>query len=365
MRIAGASLEVEFRGLSANLQGDLKLTDASDVPVRDAMGPRHANPGLGVALVAFAPRCHDRPTCTLLPPEGVLRPATAWIEPSMSWQDSDPFAAVRLVIGNPIAQPTTVVAGRDFHLAADTSAPYSRLLNSSKLSRLALWGLLWGHEVGRRAGVYLLDDYDAGKRPIIMIHGLGSSPVTWARLSNAILGDAELRRRYQIWHVVYQTNAPMLVNRRRIETYLDRAWQTLDPEGDDPARTRLVLVGHSMGGVLSRLLCASSGDSTCVARPEVLALSRLNRLSSVTTLGQVQPVTLAAHKLMPAAGIRYNTIAGNRLQQPEPGDGVVPLSSAILAGAESTLLVNSGHEVQLSDEAVQEVLRILHRDDNR
>ena len=36
----------------------------------------------------------------------------------------------------------------------------------------------------------------------------------------------------------------------------------LDPEGDDGALQRMVLVGHSQGGLVSRLLVASSGDET-------------------------------------------------------------------------------------------------------
>ena len=93
-----------------------------------------------------------------------------------------------------------------------------------------------------------------------MIHGLGSSPLIWQRLSNAVWAASHLRSRYQVWHVVYQTNAPLLVTRRRVQIYLDDAWRVLDPEGDDPARSGMVLVGHSLGGVVARMLCVDSGD---------------------------------------------------------------------------------------------------------
>src|SRR5215469_10788963 len=118
--------------------------------------------------------------------------------------------------------------------------------------------MIGGAEVGKRSGLFLLDDYDPNKTPIIMIHGLAGSPVIWARLSNAITGDPELHRRYQIWHIVYQSNAPLLVDRYRVQSYIDHAWSVLDSDGHAPARQGVVLIGHSMGGVIARLLCAQS-----------------------------------------------------------------------------------------------------------
>jgi hypothetical protein len=50
-----------------------------------------------------------------------------------------------------------------------------------------------------------------------MIHGLGSSPLIWGRLSTEVWGDHALHARYQIWHVVYETNAPLLVLRARVK----------------------------------------------------------------------------------------------------------------------------------------------------
>ena len=71
-----------------------------------------------------------------------------------------------------------------------------------------------------------------------MIHGLGASPLVWARLSNAVWGDADLRARFQVWHVVYPTEAPLLVARRRVKGYLDAGWQVLDPERDASSAIR-------------------------------------------------------------------------------------------------------------------------------
>lgn len=433
-RIAGVEVDVDFRRISHYFSKPAQLALAADVPADLFDGERHTTPGFGVPLTLLAPRCDDRPLCTHLPPEGVFRWATAWIE-------NAPGAPMpRLVIGDPVALGDVQVGARRYPLAADTSAFYAHGASTSTLRRLAVWGLLRGNEVGRRAGLYLLEDYDPNKRPVVMIHGLGSNPLAWARVSNAIWGDALLRSQFQVWHMVYQTNAPTLVLRHRLRGYLDATWQAVDPDGDDAARRGIVLIGHSLGGVLSRLLSVDSGEALWSAAfnapigdfvgdeddlrladqvfhfgrypgvtraifiasphkgsptadgflgrlarsivgqraPEIDALRRLARansgyvkedlrmlyqrglLNSITTLQTAQPVRKAAQALLPS--IPYHTIAGSLPGRDPPTDGFVPLDSALLPGAASTLVVEWGHDVYESREAVAEVLRILRED---
>jgi pimeloyl-ACP methyl ester carboxylesterase len=305
----------------------------------------------------------------------------------------------------------------------------------------AAWDLI-GNELGHHAGLRLLDDYDPNKRPIVMIHGLGGGQLAWARLSDEIRGDPELRACFQVWHVLYHANAPTLALRRRVQRYLDEAWSALDPEGDAAARSGIVLIGHSLGGVVARMLCVESGDalwSTAFAvppqtvqentadgsdiesvfrfqpypgvsraifmaaphkgspnadlwlgrlfralvggrTPEIQSLSRFARdhpdmvnealrvtyqqarVNSISTLQVSQPIRRAGESLMPVAGIDYHTIAAFLPDEEPASDGAVPLSSALLAGATSTLVVKSGHDVYDHDQAVAEVLRILRED---
>lgn len=431
--MAGTSLVVERRSLSPYLGEALDLVRAATVSMDMYQGERHRRPGFGVPLVVQSPRCNHAPLCDLLPPEGVFRWATAWVEHA---PDGEP---PRLVIADPVRTGPLVVGGQSYPLALDTSAFYAHGAGTSRLRRLAIWGLLGGKQIGQRAGLYLLEDYDPHKRPLLMVHGLASSPLTWARLSNAVWGDPVLRDRYQVWHLVYQTDAPLLVTRRRLQDYLDAAWAILDPDGTDPAREGMVLVGHSLGGVLSRLLLADSGEvlwdaafsvpldalrgrpedlqllqrifrfqpypgidraifiaaphdgsptaerfvgrlvHALVGRraPEMHALRRIAndnpeavhetlresylqaRLNSISTLRTAQPVRQAAASLLPQAGIPYHTIAGALPGRMPETDGVVPLRSALLPGAASTLVVPSGHDVHEHPDAVAEVLRIL------
>lgn len=434
-RVDGQDLRVEFRGLSPDLQSPLTLARALDIDL-GPYGERHLTPGYGVALAVMSARCKDTPRCALNPPEGVFRPATAWIE-----QDADADVPT-LVLTDPFRHPVLTTTSGDRPLSVDASAPYALGAGTSKLNRLGVWGLLGGHEIGRRVGVYLLDEYDPNKSPIVMIHGLGSSPLIWGRLSNAIWADPALRARYQIWHVVYQTDPPLLAARLRVQRYLDAAWRVLDPECDDPARAHIVLVGHSMGGLVARMLSVDSGQAlwnaafveplsqlrgdpkllatldavfhfhaypgvsrdiflatphhgapraeTMFSRfvralvgnntPEIRGLRKIAQdnpdamqpalrevyqrgaLNSISTLQRKQPVRAAGEALLPRPGIAYHTIAGVLPGSQPPGDGAVPLESARIAGAESTLVIPSHHQIYDNPEAIAEVLRILHED---
>jgi pimeloyl-ACP methyl ester carboxylesterase len=434
-------IRVEFRGLPENL-GDHVWLESSDMVSVDIFGGvRNRHDGFGVPLVAFAPTCKDRPICSLYPPEGIFRPATFWMEGAADShrKGEEPV----FVLQYSVTQPGHQVGAHAYRLADDLSAPYAQLIEHSNLRRLGWWGLIGGTAVGHRAGVFLLDDYDPTKTPIIMIHGLASSPRIWARLSNAITGDPELHNRYQIWHVVYQTNAPLLIERYRIQTYLDATWKIVDPNGTAPARKGDVLIGHSMGGVIARLLCAQSipalwnaaftvpidslhgsdsdrallrdifqftpypgideeifmaapqhgspaagywygriaQDLAWEEVPELAALRRLSKenpnaiqsdlqrefelghLSSLKSLLPDEPVTKVDSQLLPVTGVRYHTIAGVQPGQKPPGDGFVPLSSALIPGAASTLIVQSNHQVPNKAQAIAAVLDILRHHD--
>ena len=112
--VAGVRVDVEFRQLSPVLSGALSLTRAQDVPMHLYEGERMAHGGFGVPLAAIAPRCTDRAICEFLPPEGVFRDVTAWIEPPV-----DPNAPPRLVIGNPLALQAINVGTQRIPLSYD------------------------------------------------------------------------------------------------------------------------------------------------------------------------------------------------------------------------------------------------------
>ncbi|AVS96259.1 esterase/lipase family protein [Paracidovorax avenae] len=168
---------------------------------------------------------------------------------------------VQVELYDPYHTAQVVLAGRQVPLAGNFTAGYGLWLARSGFAVQAMRSLL-GMEDGLSAPrIHLMQPYDPSRRTIVMLHGLASSPEAWINVANEVLGDETLRQNYQVWQVYYPTNLPLWVNRQAIEDALERTIAHFDPTGTAPASRGVVLVGHSMGGVLARLLVSDSGDA--------------------------------------------------------------------------------------------------------
>ena len=59
---------------------------------------------------------------------------------------------------------------------------------------------------------------------------------------------------------MYPTGVPIPIAAASLRESLLQAKQLYNPDGSDPAFDQMVLLGHSMGGILSRMMAVSSGD---------------------------------------------------------------------------------------------------------
>lgn len=153
----------------------------------------------------------------------------------------------------------TRLGGRDVPLAANFSAAYGLWLARTNLVKVGMSGLFGRAEIDQESPrVIMLEPYDPGRRVLILVHGLASSQEAWINLANEVTGDPVLRDRLQIWLVVYPTRMPLLASRAHIEKALRATFAHFDPSGTAVASHDAVLVGHSMGGVIARLLVTPS-----------------------------------------------------------------------------------------------------------
>jgi len=175
--------------------------------------------------------------------------------------------------------------------------------------------------------VLLMQPYDPDRLVVVMLHGLASSPEAWINVANEVMGDEELRRNYQIWEVYYPTNAPVAVNLANIRKALDATLRHYDPGGQARASHDMTLVGHSMGGVIARLLVSSSGDrlwSLLPPRPNLPEArrarfrERLSRYLQFTPMPQVDRAVFLAspHRGTPYAQHRLARWIGNLIRLP-------------------------------------------------
>ena len=154
---------------------------------------------------------------------------------------------------DPLAFEDIPFNGHTQPLAADFTAPLALALASQNQRQKELDGLFRPAEFESKARLALLQPYDPKKIPVLCIHGLGDSQATWAPLIQTLRGDPVIRKNYQFWFFSYPTGYPYplaaSVLRHRLDTLNTRF----------PDHRKLVVIGHSMGGMISRTLITDSG----------------------------------------------------------------------------------------------------------
>ena len=154
---------------------------------------------------------------------------------------------------------TVVSAGRPTRLAADFSAPLAYMLSKGKNRNIDIKALIRTDRNMDHAGLYQFEAYDPEKIPVVFVHGLMSRPETWVPAVNELMADKQVRERYQFWFFLYPTGLPVWASAAKLRGEMDRFRQTLDPSRSTPPFKRMVLAGHSMGGLIASLQIREGG----------------------------------------------------------------------------------------------------------
>ena len=196
-------------------------------------------------------------------------------------------------------------------LSANFSGAYGLWLANSDFASNSL-STIFGHgNIIDKPTVYLMRPYRKDLRTIILIHGLASSPEAWVNTANEIMGDKLLRDNYQIWQVYYPTNIPLLINRQEIAQAINRTIDHFDPSRTNPASKDITLIGHSMGGILTRLLVSDSGNTIIDALEQKYpqASEKINQMDpkfkSILRFKPLQGVSTAIFLAAPHQGTPY------------------------------------------------------------
>jgi pimeloyl-ACP methyl ester carboxylesterase len=182
---------------------------------------------------------------------GFRLPVTSIIDFSSSRPRPGAPLEARLRLVNPRQNDSVQIGGQRFSLAANFSAP---LLSYSRLNELwlGLINMIWGGNM-RITGLLLTEPYDPDRIPVIFVHGLLSSSYIWRRTALTLIQDPEIRRHYQFWVFSYPTGNPITFSALRLREDLAFAKERFG------LRQGIVLIGHSMGGLLCRMQVTNSG----------------------------------------------------------------------------------------------------------
>jgi pimeloyl-ACP methyl ester carboxylesterase len=184
-----------------------------------------------------------------------------------------------LELYDPLAVTDIAVRGVRVPLEGDLTTPLAYYLSHINIDILAYVGLLRPDlllaklpDMSRPVmGLYMVQPYEPGKIPVILVHGLWSSPMTWMQMFNDLRSSPEIRENYQIWFYLYPTAQPFWISAAQFRADLAEMRQALDPERREPALDEMVLVGHSMGGLISRMQTLNSrGDFWAAASDKPL-----------------------------------------------------------------------------------------------
>jgi hypothetical protein len=154
---------------------------------------------------------------------------------------------------DPLAVETVEFEGHRYPLAADFTAPLALALANQNHRRKELAGLFRPADFESQTRLARLQPYDPAKIPILCIHGLGDSQATWAPLIQTLRGDAFIRKNYQFWFFSYPTGYPYPLAASILRRKLDAI------NAHYPNHRPIVVIGHSMGGMISRTLITDSG----------------------------------------------------------------------------------------------------------
>jgi triacylglycerol esterase/lipase EstA (alpha/beta hydrolase family) len=165
-------------------------------------------------------------------------------------------------------EATTVnIDGRTVPLEYELSSAMAYTLEGSQVYRLELKGLFSGDFslIGKKAryqdGIFLMEPYRPGRIPVVFVHGTASSPARWAEMFNELSNDPVLWGNYQFWLFTYNTGNPIIYSAGILADGLRKTVDELDPEGKDSSLRKMVVIGHSQGGLLTKLTTVDSGTS--------------------------------------------------------------------------------------------------------
>jgi Alpha/beta hydrolase family len=237
---------------------------AADIEVR-GLRNRYRTPGIGSALAA-----------SLEPTEAAARNEYAYIPPRLKipvtafLRLDDPRGALKsgklggkLEFYTPDSARTIKINGVDVPVEFETTAALALTLEGSPIWDFEIAGFRSGDftigDQKRTEGLFMLQPHRTGRMPVVLVHGTASSPARWAELVNELENDPRFWANYEIWLFMYNTGNPIAYSAMLLRDALTKAVGDLDPKGTDPGLKQMVVIGHSQGGLLTKMTVIDTG----------------------------------------------------------------------------------------------------------
>ena len=230
------------------------LTPASRIKVK-GFESVNVRPGVGGSLVGYrGPTPERRAEDPFMPPHsGYALALTAVVE----WGEG---RTAKVVLHDLVEDESVTIAGRSYTLAGDFTAALATAANASPPAATGWIGMIRPSKNKKFEGLYSLEPYRDDRIPLILVHGLMSSPTTWREVINQVYADPVIRKNYQPLVFFYPTGFPISVNAAELRDRLKAFQKRYDPQRRNPKMRDMVMVGHSMGCNLTNFQIHDGGD---------------------------------------------------------------------------------------------------------
>ncbi|WP_379709678.1 esterase/lipase family protein [Haloferula chungangensis] len=151
------------------------------------------------------------------------------------------------------------IGGHRYPLHADFGTNVSYALSTTRVDKLGLARLLNPQRFSNTCRLTRLQPYDPDRIPVLMVHGLQSTPATWVPMYFELMKDPQIRKKYQFWVFSYSSGYPYPYSAALLRKELDRMNRAF------PGHKDIVMIGHSMGSLLTRLMITDVDDKLWVS----------------------------------------------------------------------------------------------------
>ncbi|MGJ8634557.1 MAG: esterase/lipase family protein [Luteolibacter sp.] len=273
--------------------------------------------------------------------------------PAVSWTATSPIGIPRKPYHPPNGQPKNLTVTLDFskknpewhfskrwvtdtyqvgktthHLAADWTAPIDFFWYMTDLDNLRIQNVLLPDRFIQETGLYFLEPYDPTKIPVVMVHGLVSSPDAYRDIINDLSPEPWFREKYQIWLYNYPTGTPWLYNAMLFRQKMGQAANYARTKGSDENLKKTVILSHSMGGLLTRTAVSPPRQhlyreyfktpfDQLKVKPETRTLIRESLLYQPLTYPKRVVFMAVPHQGSPAANFRGTAFLSSLVRLPK------------------------------------------------
>jgi pimeloyl-ACP methyl ester carboxylesterase len=237
---------------SPRLPGFDEVLLADQYRVR-GLSTRNRDAGIGTPLICVSPVNAEL---------GIRQsaPATAFLRlPRTLAEATGGSGAGQIEVYSALDNPKVEIAGLQVPLETDLTTYRAYTLNQEYVWSVGMRQFL-APARGLKSQLLFSQPYTPGRIPVVFVHGTFSSPVTWAEMMNTLTADPVLRSHYQLWTFVYSSGNPLAMSASELRDTLTETVHRLDPHGTDPALHEMIIIGHSQGGLLTKLTAVDTGD---------------------------------------------------------------------------------------------------------